>query len=67
MGKTYLIDTNVLLEYVAGLLPEKACIFVENVINEDFHISVINRIEVLGMNQRRTNWLIFWTWQKRIN
>jgi predicted nucleic acid-binding protein len=48
MGKTYLIDTNVLLEYVAGLLPEKARIFVENVINEDFHISVINRIEVLG-------------------
>ena len=48
MGKTYLIDTNVLLEYVAGLLPEKARIFVENVINEDFHISVINRIEILG-------------------
>ncbi|WP_020607455.1 type II toxin-antitoxin system VapC family toxin [Spirosoma spitsbergense] len=48
MGKTYLIDTNVLLEYVAGLLPKKARIFVENVINEDFHISVINRIEVLG-------------------
>lgn len=48
MGKRYLTDTNVLLEYLAGSLPKKAHDFVENVINEDFNISVINRIEVLG-------------------
>lgn len=48
MGKRYLTDTNVLLEYLAGSSPKKAHDFVENVINEDFNISVINRIEVLG-------------------
>jgi toxin FitB len=48
MGKKYLTDTNVLLEYLAGSLPKKTHDFVESVINEDFNISVINRIEVLG-------------------
>lgn len=48
MGKNYLIDTNVLVDYVAGSLPKKAHDFVESVINEDFNVSVINRIEVLG-------------------
>lgn len=48
MGKKYLIDTNILLEYVAGSLPDDAHTFVEEVINQEFNISVINRIEVLG-------------------
>ncbi len=48
MGKSYLIDTNTLLEYVADSLPGKAHVFVNDVISEVFNISVINRIEVLG-------------------
>lgn len=48
MGKNYLVDTNTLLEYVANLLPVKAHDFVEEVINNSFNVSVINRIEVLG-------------------
>lgn len=43
-----MIDTNILLEYVADSLPGKAHIFVNDVISENFNISVINRIEVLG-------------------
>lgn len=48
MGEKYLIDTNALLEYVAGVLPTNAHIFVESVINDNFNVSVINRIEILG-------------------
>jgi toxin FitB len=46
--KSYLIDTNSLLEFVGQILPEKAHTFVKNVINDDFNISIINHIEVLG-------------------
>ena len=48
MGKKFLIDTNVLLEYIGSGLPVKANKFMEDVVAEDFNISVINRIEVLG-------------------
>ncbi len=46
--KTYLIDTNSLLEFVGQILPENAHIFVEKAINDNFNVSVINHIEVLG-------------------
>lgn len=48
MGKTYLIDTNVLLEYVSFALPTTEHTFVESVIGNGFNVSVINRIEILG-------------------
>jgi len=48
MGKNFLIDSNVLLEFLAGTFTENAHKFVENSINMSFNISIINRIEVLG-------------------
>ena len=50
MGKGYLIDSNVLIEYTGDLLPENAHSFVSDVIDEQFNISVISKIEVLGHN-----------------
>jgi toxin FitB len=50
MGKGYLIDTNVLIGYTGNLLPEKGYTFVSDIIDEQFNISVINKIEVLGHN-----------------
>ena len=50
MGKEYLIDTNALIEYTGDLLPEKAHSFISGIIDEQFIISVINKIEVLGHN-----------------
>lgn len=50
MGKNFLIDTNILLEYLSSLLPTKASNYVENIINDNFNISIINRIEILGHN-----------------
>nr|WP_293836261.1 hypothetical protein [uncultured Arsenicibacter sp.] len=48
MGERYLIDTNALLEFLGRTLPPDAHHFLSGVINEQFNISVINRIEVLG-------------------
>ena len=49
MGKTYLIDTNIILEYTGGLLPIKTNNLVGNFINNSgLRVSVINQIEVLG-------------------
>ncbi len=50
MGKGYLIDSNVLIGYAGDLLPESAYSFVSDIIDEQFTISVINKIEVLGHN-----------------
>ena len=48
MGKRYLIDTNVLIEFQINLLPVEAQEFVASVIDAEFNISVINKIEILG-------------------
>jgi predicted nucleic acid-binding protein len=50
MGKRYLIDTNILIEYSSNNLPNKAQKFVSEIIDEDFNISVINKIEILSHN-----------------
>ena len=50
MGQKYLIDSNVLIDYMAGSIPEKGSDFVENLFNSQFLISVVTKIEVLGYN-----------------
>ena len=47
MGR-YLIDTNVIANYTAEKFPEKAMIFLANVIDERPNISVITKIETLS-------------------
>jgi predicted nucleic acid-binding protein len=49
MGRQeYLIDTNVAIEYIGEALPEKALSMIDDVIDGQFYISVINKIELLG-------------------
>ena len=48
MGKRYLIDTNILIGYAGNLLPENAYSFISSIIDKEFNISVINKIEILG-------------------
>jgi len=47
MGKKYLIDTNVISHLFANRLPAPGALFVKNVIDDDFIISVAVEIEVL--------------------
>jgi predicted nucleic acid-binding protein len=48
MGKRFLIDSNTLIEYLAKTLPANGQLFTAGVIDEEFNISFINKIEVLG-------------------
>ncbi len=46
--KDYLIDTNVAIEYIGEVLPKKALILLDEIIDRQFYISIINKIELLG-------------------
>jgi len=50
MGKRYLIDSNILIEFVGNLLPEETHKLIVDIIDTDFNLSFINKIEVLGSN-----------------
>ena len=48
MGEKFLIDTNVLIGCIGKNLPAKAQKILARIIDEEFNISFINKIEVLG-------------------
>lgn len=47
-GQEYLIDTNIVIEYIGGTLPETTLDIIDDIIDNCFYISVINKIELLG-------------------
>lgn len=59
MGKRYLIDSNILIEFVGKLLPETANVLLSTIIDTDFNISFINKIEVLGHYSADEAWINF--------
>lgn len=48
MGKRYLIDTNIITHFLENTLPEKGNIFVSEIIDNEYFISIINKIELLS-------------------
>ncbi len=50
MGQGYLLDSNVVIDYTANLLPEKGRQKINSIIDEEFNLSVVVKIEVLGYN-----------------
>lgn len=50
MGTRYLIDSNTVIDYIAGLHPEKAIKWLNHIIDEEINVSVITKIEVLSFN-----------------
>ena len=48
MGQKYLLDTNVILDFMGEKLPEKSMFFLSKIIDEQINISAINKIELLG-------------------
>ena len=50
MGKRYLIDTNVVLDFMGNKLTPKARIALSKIIDEEINLSVINKIELLGFS-----------------
>jgi len=48
MGQKYLIDTNVILDFMGGKLPAKSSLFLAQIIDNQINISAISKIELLG-------------------
>jgi len=46
----YVIDSNVVIDYMSGQLPRTAMSFMNSIINETPIISIMTQIEVLGFN-----------------
>jgi len=59
MGKRYLVDSNILIEFTGGLLPENISTLLSDIIDQDFNVSFINKIEVLGHNTADEAWINF--------
>ncbi|MDY0077679.1 MAG: type II toxin-antitoxin system VapC family toxin [Bacteroidales bacterium] len=49
--KNNLIDTNIAIYYFGLQLTEEATSFIEQLFRNNYHISVINRIELLGFDK----------------
>ena len=50
MERQFLIDSNVVIDYLIAKLPPEGMKFMSNVVNDIPKISVITKIEVLGYN-----------------
>lgn len=48
MGVSYLFDSNVIIQYVGNLYPQSVLENLDKVVDKQFTISVISKIEVLG-------------------
>jgi predicted nucleic acid-binding protein len=50
MGKRYLLDSNTVIDYIAGLFSDKAVQWLNQLIDEEINVSVITKIEVLSFD-----------------
>ncbi len=48
MGEEFLIDTNVLIYYLADAIPKEELPKVEEILRKSFNVSIITKIEFLG-------------------
>ena len=50
MGKRYLLDSNTVIDYIAGLYPDKAGKWLNRIIDKEINTSIITKIEVLSFD-----------------
>ena len=50
MGQKYLLDTNVILDFMGGRLPAKSEYILSEIIDDQINLSAINKIELLGFS-----------------
>ena len=50
MGTGYLVDTNIAIYTLKGVLPENVALFLAPILNKGCLLSVISRIELLGFS-----------------
>ena len=59
MGKRYLIDSNILIDFTARKLPDQVYKSIESIIDQEFIISFVTKIEVLGYSHADEGWKMF--------
>ena len=59
MGERYLLDTNVILDFMGKKLPEKSEFFLSEIIDDQINISAINKMELLGFSNVEQNLIDF--------
>jgi len=55
MGKKYLLDSNVIIGYLAGKIPQDGMKIISEIVDQIPNISVISQIEVLRFNDTPEN------------
>ena len=59
MGQQYLIDSNVVIDYLSGNMSAKGMNFMNRIVNDTPKMSVITKIEVLGyQTTQEANYLL---------
>ena len=59
MGQKYLLDTNVVLDFMGRKLPENSKVFLSKIIDDQINISAINKMELLGFKYTEQNLIAF--------
>jgi predicted nucleic acid-binding protein len=59
MGQKYLLDTNVVLDFMGRKLPEKATALLSIIIDDQINLSAINKMELLGFKLVEQNLVAF--------
>ena len=50
MGKRYLLDSNTIIDYIAGLYQGQALEWLNHLIDDEINVSIITKIEVLSFD-----------------
>jgi len=53
MGKRYLLDSNVIIDYIAGLYSDKTAHWLSQIIDSEINVSIITKIEVLSFSPNK--------------
>jgi len=59
MGQKYLLDTNVVLDFMGRKLPENSRVLLSKIIDDQINISAINKMELLGFKHTEQNLIAF--------
>ena len=55
MGQEYFLDSNVIIDYLAGKLPDSGMKLLSDIVDQTPNISVISQIEILRFNDTPEN------------
>jgi predicted nucleic acid-binding protein len=50
MEQQYLVDSNTIIDYVGNKMPDKSLLILDGYFDNNFSLSIISKIEVLGFN-----------------